>query len=69
MDFELSIFLESIPALLMGARITLELTVISVVIGLVSGRDSVFSAPSPSTQEASLPCPASSSHTSNLTRC
>lgn len=37
MDFQLDIFLESIPALLKGAVLTVELTVISVILGLVIG--------------------------------
>ncbi len=37
MDFQFDIFLESIPALLKGAVLTVELTVISVVLGLVIG--------------------------------
>ena len=37
MDFQWDIFVESIPALLKGAWLTLQLTVISVVLGLVIG--------------------------------
>jgi polar amino acid transport system permease protein len=37
MDFQLDIFLESIPALLKGAVLTVELTAISVVLGLIIG--------------------------------
>jgi polar amino acid transport system permease protein len=37
MDFQFDIFLESIPALLKGAVLTIELTVISVILGLVIG--------------------------------
>jgi polar amino acid transport system permease protein len=37
MDFQLDIFLESIPALLKGAVLTVELTIISVILGLVIG--------------------------------
>jgi polar amino acid transport system permease protein len=37
MDFQFDIFLESIPALLKGAVLTVELTVISVILGLVIG--------------------------------
>lgn len=37
MDFQWSIFVESIPALLKGAWITLQLTVISVLVGLTIG--------------------------------
>jgi His/Glu/Gln/Arg/opine family amino acid ABC transporter permease subunit len=37
MDFQWNIFVESIPALLKGAWVTLQLTVISVSIGLVIG--------------------------------
>jgi His/Glu/Gln/Arg/opine family amino acid ABC transporter permease subunit len=37
MDFQFDIFIESFPALLKGAIITVELTIISVVLGLVIG--------------------------------
>lgn len=37
MDFELKIFLESLPALLDGALLTLQLTLVSVTIGLTIG--------------------------------
>lgn len=37
MDFEIQLFLESLPALLGGAWITLKLTVVSVSLGLVIG--------------------------------
>ena len=37
MDFQLDIFLESFPVLLKGAVLTVELTVISVLLGLVIG--------------------------------
>lgn len=37
MDFQMDIFLESFPALLKGAVLTVELTVISVLLGLVIG--------------------------------
>ena len=37
MDFQLDIFLESFPTLLKGAVLTVELTVISVVLGLLIG--------------------------------
>lgn len=37
MDFQLPIFLESIPSLLEGAVITLELTVLSGIVGMVLG--------------------------------
>jgi His/Glu/Gln/Arg/opine family amino acid ABC transporter permease subunit len=37
MDFELKIFLESLPALLDGALLTLQLTLVSVTIGLTVG--------------------------------
>jgi polar amino acid transport system permease protein len=37
MDFQFDIFLESIPALLKGAVLTVELTVISVILGLIIG--------------------------------
>jgi len=37
MDFEFKIFLESLPALLDGALLTLQLTLVSVTIGLTIG--------------------------------
>ena len=37
MDFQFDIFLESFPALLKGAVVTIELTLISVVLGLLIG--------------------------------
>src|SRR4051812_21336684 len=37
MDFELKIFLDSLPALLDGALLTLQLTLVSVTIGLTLG--------------------------------
>lgn len=37
MDFELSLFIESLPSLLDGALLTLQLTVVSVTLGLITG--------------------------------
>jgi His/Glu/Gln/Arg/opine family amino acid ABC transporter permease subunit len=37
MDFQLDIFLESFPTLLKGAVLTVELTIISVILGLFIG--------------------------------
>jgi ABC-type amino acid transport system permease subunit len=37
MDFELSLFLQSLPALAKGAVVTAELTVISILIGALIG--------------------------------
>ena len=37
MDFDLSLFIESLPSLLDGALLTLQLTIISVTLGLITG--------------------------------
>jgi len=37
MDFDLSLFVESLPSLLDGALLTLQLTIISVTLGLITG--------------------------------
>ena len=37
MDFDLSLFIESLPSLLDGAMLTLQLTIISVTLGLITG--------------------------------
>ena len=37
MDFELSLFIEALPALLDGALLTFQLTIISVTLGLITG--------------------------------
>ena len=42
MDFQFDIFIQSFPALLKGAVITVELTIISVILGLIIGLVGAF---------------------------
>ena len=42
MDFQFDIFIQSFPALLKGAVVTIELTIISVILGLVIGLVGAF---------------------------
>ena len=37
MDFDLSLFIEALPALLDGALLTFQLTIVSVTLGLMTG--------------------------------